>query len=166
MSSKNSGGPDAEGVWIPVVVRVGNKCFIVSAFCNTGFGYPKDKQGNPIREACIALPASLMLLEGLINYGEFMDALLLRADLFSVDGLENVDVALLDKDVEFRWVGALLWGHTKRPRRILLNPELWTRLGVAYDTRYWRERLWFPIENPDKKKESVRALVFNWEFMV
>ena len=164
VSIKEIKGPDADGVWIPIVVNIKDKCFAVCAFCNTGFGYPKDESGNSIRVPCIALPASLLLLEKVISYREFMDALLSGEELLSITDIRDVDVGLLDEDIEFRWIKAWMWLHTKPSGRVLLNPELWINLGVAYDTREWKERLWFPAEKPSLKKKSMPALVFEWEF--
>ena len=145
-------------------MKIEDRYIVVSAFCNTGFGYPKDNEGVSIRVPCIALPASLLLLEGVINYREFMDAILSGGELLSIEDIKEIDVGLLDEDVKFRWVRAWLWLHTKPSGRVLLNPELWANLGIAYDTREWRERLWFLIHKPNLRKKSVPALVFMWEF--
>ena len=149
----------AYGVWLPIVVRVKDKCFIVSGFCNTGFGFPRDETPR------IAIPVAILLIENLITEAYFTSRLALKEEIFQIPETKHVHVGLMDDAVEFRWIEAEVHGYLRLPGRVLINIPLMLQLGVSYDPQEWRKRVWYPIDNPSVRRPSVASIIYDWELL-
>ena len=150
---------NAYGVWLPIVIKTGDRCSIVCGFCNTGFGFPRDETPR------IAIPAAILLLEDLISETYFTSRLALEEEVFRIPKIKHVHVALIDEAVEFKWIKAEAHGFLKLPGRLLLNIPLMLELGVSYDPQEWRKRLWYPIDNPNKRRQSTTSIIYDWELI-
>ncbi len=156
---RREAGGQAYGVWLPIVIRTGSRCFAVAGFCNTGFGFPRDETPR------IAIPAAVLLLENIITEAYFTSRLALMEEVFQIPNVEHVYVGLMDDAVDFRWVKAEAHGFLRLPGRVLLNIPLMLHLGVSYDPQEWRKRVWYPIDNPKLRRPSAPSVVYDWELL-
>jgi len=89
----------------------------------------------------------------------------LGEEIFQIPKIEHVYVGLMDETVEFRWVRAEVHGFLKLPGRVLLNIPLMIELGVSYNPLEWRKRLWYPIDKPNMRRQSVTSIIYDWELI-
>ncbi len=154
---------ELSGVWIPIRLKIRNRCIRTSAFCNSGFGYIDPER---CRIPLIAIPAVLLVAEGIVDSSEVIEKILGGEEVFKLDDIERAHVSLDVEERETIWIEAECYGITKVPGRVIINLPLMRRLGVGFRSEDWEDGLWYFIDNPDEKKKSVLGVHILYEIIL